>query len=45
MKQINGKPDAAKAYAAIALIMSAKDDAVKVRLTSLKKAQDVRKAG
>lgn len=43
---MNKKPDAVKAFAAIAMILNARETAAKVRLTGVRSAAaDVRKAG
>lgn len=42
----NNRPDPMKAFKAIAMIMNAREEGVKVRLTSVRKVEeDVRKAG
>lgn len=43
---MNKKPDAVKAFAAIAMILNARENAAKVRLKGVRNAAaDVRKAG
>jgi hypothetical protein len=42
----NNRPDPMKAFKAIAMILNAREEGVKVRLTSVRKVEeDVRKAG
>lgn len=42
----NNRPDPMKAFKAIAMILNAREEGVKVRLTSIRKVEeDVRKAG
>lgn len=43
--RMRNTPDPEKAFRAIAMILSARKDGAKVRLKSVKKVGDVRKAG